>query len=239
LVACKSNNCQNNWYANPSQVELAMHKRLRRSVSNKPVLKYFDGRTMQSYQEPTFGWEVSFCRQNPAPDECSVGLGYSTPLLNYLSMDESFEIKYDNVEKQLNLYSKIDIPKMSTFLIDDTVMQISDQLKKFDEYLLPFGSLPKALGGRESTLARSYISIVASSVQGECSFANVEQFKIWKDGEVKPGGKSEGDTSTRTSNNAAIFNPLLDRHLSKFETGLIFRAVSDISKGDVLCANVA
>lgn len=230
LVACKSNNCHNNWYKNPAQIELAMHKRLRRSVSKKPMLKYFDGRTMQSYQYPTFGWEVSFCRKDPKPEECKIGIGYSNTQLKHLSFDENFEIKFDVTSKSLELYSKVDIPKLSNFLIDDIVMEISSELLKYEDSDLPFNSLAKLLGSSESSLSRSYISIVSSAVRGECSDANVQQLEVWKDGEAK-----EDDGSNRTG----IYNPLLDRHLTKFETGLLFRPLRDISKGDAICTNLS
>mmetsp|Transcript_8027 Transcript_8027/g.8253 ORF Transcript_8027/g.8253 Transcript_8027/m.8253 type:complete len:360 (+) Transcript_8027:2407-3486(+) len=228
LVACKSNNCHDNWYKNPSQIELAMHKRLRRSVSKKPMLKYFDGRTMQSYQYPTFGWEVSFCRKDPTPAECKVGIGYSNTQLKHLSFDENFEIKFDATSQSFELYSKVDIPKLSNFLIDDIVMEISNELLKHEDNTLPFNSLAELLGSSESSLSRAYISIVSSAVRGECSDANVEQLEVWKDGKAK-----EDDGSNRTG----IYNPLLDRHLTKFETGLLFRPLRDISKGDALCTN--
>ena len=58
------------WYRNEAEVQVAIHKRVMRSISGQPLLKYFDGATMKGFQVPHKVFQTVFCRQTPTPDGC-------------------------------------------------------------------------------------------------------------------------------------------------------------------------
>jgi len=70
LIACKSINCRKHWYRSSAEIELDIHKRIMRSKSGVPLLKYFDGNTMSSYHNPHKGIESVYCKGIPTPKEC-------------------------------------------------------------------------------------------------------------------------------------------------------------------------
>ena len=70
LIACKSINCRKHWYRTEAEIELAIHERILRSKSGKPLLQYFDGNTMSGYHNPPKAMETVYCRTEPTPKEC-------------------------------------------------------------------------------------------------------------------------------------------------------------------------
>ena len=72
IIACKTDACSKNWYANEAQVNRKIHQRILPTKSGKHSLKYFDGTTMQRYQRPTRAWETVYCRADPQPSECQI-----------------------------------------------------------------------------------------------------------------------------------------------------------------------
>lgn len=85
LVACKSSNCRANWYANEADIELAIHRRIIRTNSGKPPLKYFDGSTMSNYQIPHKSFESTHCRRTPMPIDCEI-------MKSHPNVDVSFDV---------------------------------------------------------------------------------------------------------------------------------------------------
>jgi spermidine synthase len=72
MIACKTDTCSKNWYANEAEVSRKIHQRILPTKSGKHSLKYFDGSTMQRYQRPTRAWETVYCRADPEPTECRI-----------------------------------------------------------------------------------------------------------------------------------------------------------------------
>lgn len=69
-VAMKGDVTSALWYRSAAEVDVAIRKRIRKTVSGKPALKYFDGALMESYQNPPKSFETVFCRASPVPDSC-------------------------------------------------------------------------------------------------------------------------------------------------------------------------
>uniref|UniRef100_A0A7S1B9C8 Uncharacterized protein n=1 Tax=Corethron hystrix TaxID=216773 RepID=A0A7S1B9C8_9STRA len=70
FLACKSASCDENFYKNEAQINIAVHQNIRRTKSKKPALKHFDGAIMSGYQLPSIHWEHLFCR-NRGEDQTS------------------------------------------------------------------------------------------------------------------------------------------------------------------------
>lgn len=72
LAACKSEMCAEEWNRNEAQINLRIRERILPAKSGKPLLRYFDGATMQDYRRPHKSWENARCRQDPEPEECRI-----------------------------------------------------------------------------------------------------------------------------------------------------------------------
>jgi hypothetical protein len=63
LIVCRSFACKDHLYANEASVEVEIHKRIKRTKSGSPALKYFDGATMGNIQQSIpKAWETLECR---------------------------------------------------------------------------------------------------------------------------------------------------------------------------------
>jgi hypothetical protein len=89
LIACKSNDCAQEWNRNEAEINLRMHERILPSKSGKPMLKHFDGATMQSYMRPFKTWETMHCRQEPKPEECVI---FDESRYAAVSWNDAFEL---------------------------------------------------------------------------------------------------------------------------------------------------
>jgi hypothetical protein len=69
-VAMKGDVTDSLWYRNAAEVDVAIRKRLHKTVSGKPALKNFDGTLMELYQNPPKSFENVYCRAVPVPDSC-------------------------------------------------------------------------------------------------------------------------------------------------------------------------
>jgi hypothetical protein len=75
IVFCNSHD-QASWYANQAQVELLLASRAVSTVSGDFPFYYFDGSTMQEYQDATRLTQERFCRTEPTPKHCHEGQGF-------------------------------------------------------------------------------------------------------------------------------------------------------------------
>ena len=109
IVATKSQVGRRNWYRNEAQINLAIQKRLLPTNSGGSPVKYFDGATMVSYQEPSKRFENVYCRQEPVPDDCEdLRFDFSVPSLT----TENFQIRESGAGDKAGrgVYAKVDIP---------------------------------------------------------------------------------------------------------------------------------
>jgi spermidine synthase len=72
LVAFKDYETRADWYRNEAEVEIHIQKRVKRSKSGNPLLRYFDGPTMMGYQTPPKAFEHIYCLHQDIPDDCSL-----------------------------------------------------------------------------------------------------------------------------------------------------------------------
>ena len=122
LIICKSHKCNDNWYANPAQVELAMQKRILATKSKQPLLKHFDGSTMAHYRVPHKGLETVYCRKVPTPIECQM-ISYNNNHQQSLHKDNNVALVHDlgtsihiSIQSLLSAYQKGNMEKVSVLL---------------------------------------------------------------------------------------------------------------------------
>ena len=120
LVACKSDKCRFNWYMNEAEIDAQIHYRMMRTKSGSSPLRYFDGATMKSYQNPPKAWETLYCRREPFPEHCKDYRGYDKSIENY-SVD-NFEVRMSSIGDGAGrgVFSKVDMPQGSLIAAEET-----------------------------------------------------------------------------------------------------------------------
>jgi len=125
LVACKSYDCRNQWYSSEAEIAAEMHRRILPTKSGDPALKYFDGATMKSYQNPTKAWETVYCRRptDPMPEGCDLYRGLDPRARNFDS--RAFEVRESSVQGAgRGTFVKEDVPKGSMIMQDEAVKKV-------------------------------------------------------------------------------------------------------------------
>lgn len=123
-MAFKSFETRKTWFATEPEVELAMHRRSRRTLAGSLPFRYFDGSTMTSYQLPSKSAEVVFCREQPRPPGCERGHGFDPerPLVPV----SSFKVTTSLIGKGAGrgVVAKHFIPKGAYIALDDAVNKV-------------------------------------------------------------------------------------------------------------------
>eukprot|EP00531_Pseudo-nitzschia_arenysensis_P006766 CAMPEP_0116154554 /NCGR_PEP_ID=MMETSP0329-20121206/21842_1 /TAXON_ID=697910 /ORGANISM="Pseudo-nitzschia arenysensis, Strain B593" /LENGTH=843 /DNA_ID=CAMNT_0003651541 /DNA_START=63 /DNA_END=2591 /DNA_ORIENTATION=- len=76
VAAFKDFDYRVDWYADSPIIDLKMHQRGMITKSGESPFLHFDGATMKSYQYPSKGSEVAFCRASPGVADCAGGHGF-------------------------------------------------------------------------------------------------------------------------------------------------------------------
>lgn len=99
------------WYRNEAETQIDIHDRILRTHSGAPALKYFDGAALKGYQIPHRVFESIFCRQDPPPKGCEMGV---TGVPN-IPMS-SLEVKQSSIGdgSGRGVFTKVDIKKGSS-----------------------------------------------------------------------------------------------------------------------------
>lgn len=135
LIACKSKDCRYNFYKNEAELELAIHRRLRKTYSGGPPLKYFDGATMKQYQVPSRAWQKMQCKQTPTPLQCtefgSINSGFYPNAPHFPS--SVLEVKASSMGENVGrgIFATVDIPKGAL---------IGQELAGYEVYFSPLAS---------------------------------------------------------------------------------------------------
>jgi len=187
LIACKNSLCRNVWYQNSLQVDYHLKYNLRESKNPKqPLLVHYDGSTQKQYQYPSRGWEVSYCKRDPKPAECShIGLDMNRKIFTMDVTDPKkshFEVREKDGE--YTIFSKVLIPKGS-YIMPDSVssnywihQQSQDNLKElasishtgrisivqdFVKYVENYGSRSNLPGIEKNHVEVSFSSLIVRS----------------------------------------------------------------------------
>mmetsp|Transcript_46741 Transcript_46741/g.99177 ORF Transcript_46741/g.99177 Transcript_46741/m.99177 type:complete len:920 (-) Transcript_46741:286-3045(-) len=93
LVAFKEYKSRAGWHRTAPEIQIELQKRLVKTKSGKPVLRYFDAATMIGYQMPPKSSETVFCRKEEKPHECEFCVGLDEivnfPASEYLKVGKS------------------------------------------------------------------------------------------------------------------------------------------------------
>jgi hypothetical protein len=155
IIATKSWNVRKNWFRNEAEINLEIQKRLLKTKSGIPSLRYFDGATMQLFQFPSKRFENVFCKRTPVPHLCMDSRGFDPEIAN---IDTSFlRVKESLLGSHAGrgLFTTKDIPKgtyvsiensvhwvyfpPSTFELMTEMEMISDELTPIDSYAHGYG----------------------------------------------------------------------------------------------------
>lgn len=145
LAACKSEACAKEWNRNEAQVNLRIRERLLPSESGEPLLKYFDGATMQDYLTPYKSWETALCRENPEPEECRI----FNDLNGVTSWSDAFE--RGSGEKEAALIAKMTLSKGSVVYHDTDSSFPSSSFSRHQLLATAFGEIAAYFGQKNTT----------------------------------------------------------------------------------------
>jgi len=256
LVACKSITCRQGWYKNAVEVDLAIRKRIIPSISGKPLLKYFDGATMQSYQTPHGVWQTVYCRKEPTPEPCKK-LG-AIDEIKYDVTWRDLEVKKSTVDKAgLGLFTTVDIAEGSSIYFDDSPIMfhpssLDVMLTSPKENAASIFSFMTLYGEKNSHLGEvAYIadSNIAMFANHGCNGTNnvVRMFRDEtpeKEEYVFDGEKMDESEMNLKQVLKSIdargygyqYNPLFDRKLNYYNSE-VFYATRDIAAGEEITIN--
>lgn len=63
MVAFKNEETRKNWYRNSAEIDLEIQKRIRKSTTDTPLLRNFDGSTMMTYQVTPKVFQSQYCKE--------------------------------------------------------------------------------------------------------------------------------------------------------------------------------
>lgn len=119
LVAFKDYETKAGWHRTAPEIEIQIKKRLHKTKSGMPTLRYFDAATMGSHQVPSKASEITYCRKEEFPEECDDDVGID-PEYVHLPASEYLKVGKSSVGEYAGrgLFAAKDIPDDTTIAID-------------------------------------------------------------------------------------------------------------------------
>ena len=225
-MAMKDSDSDALWYQNAANIDLAIHQRMLETHSGKPILKYFDGDTMKSYQTPPRAFEAVHCHKDPMPESCVIENA------NDISIDNlELKLRDPNDENSLGVFTNVAIEEGSTIGRETasqhlTVPPLSyERMKEILEdapvaanaannvvkFLGDFGTKITEMGKQSYSVDSSILSFV----RRECD-----------DSVLESDDESESERD--------VFDPFVDCHLREWINSPKV-AATDIKEGAELC----
>jgi hypothetical protein len=137
LVVMKDSDSRESWYRTQAQLEVDIYKRIRRTHSGVPALKYFDSTTMEDYMYPHHNFEINFCRQDPTPESCEM-IREEMEIIPDIPVSD-LEVRISGVSGR-GVYATIDIKKGTSIGRKNSVHPVlihsstTDLLEKWAEH---------------------------------------------------------------------------------------------------------
>jgi hypothetical protein len=122
LVAFKAYKTRAAWYRTAPEIDIELRRRIQKTKSGRPALRYFDAATMLRYQFPSKATEITYCRRGRLPYECDELRGFYEddavlPASDYLHVTKS---KYGG-QTGRGIFAARDIPKDALLAVDEHV----------------------------------------------------------------------------------------------------------------------
>jgi len=129
LIGCASNACRNQWYAESDVVDAEIDKRTvnfvfvadAEDIDTDTSLVHFDGGTQRGYGLLARGWENTYCRREPEPEECKYR--QLDPDREIVNWEAGFEVRRD-AESQASVYATRDVRKGSYVMAEEHATSI-------------------------------------------------------------------------------------------------------------------
>jgi len=245
LVAMKDSNTDALWNQHVAKIDLAIHQRTLKTHSGSPILKYFDGDTMLSYQVPSKSFEAVHCHKIPMPENCKV------KIVNDISIDDlevkpsgpaennswgvftTVDIKRGSVIGRKAASQYVYIPplafeRMSEIL--ESAPKAANSIYKIMHFLEGYGRQTTELGKEAYFVDSSVLAFISHGCSGT---NNVDDQSGHMD---SPDEIKQGFGFVNSLNKRDVFDPYFDRHTPERLNSPIV-ALSDIKKGDELLKN--
>jgi len=248
LVAFKSHSQRRNWFRNEAEINLDIHKRIRKTHSGEPPLVYFDSATMVLYQIPSKPFQTAYCKSDPTPAACNeLGLNPIIPNVRGSLLD----VKDSTLGKQAGrgIFSKSDIlsgsyiaaelspqalhfPPPTFDLIETFVENDESDLECFSYYMHGYGFQMRHRGAREVYVDGSILTFMNHGCNGTHNVG--ETIGNWTESSASLESMPQELDGTARSNDY-LFNPAFERHI-RYHV-LLDQARRDIKTGEELMVN--
>ena len=261
LVAFKDYSSRKYWYDSVAEVELKIKRRIRPTVSGKPLLKSFDGTTMARYQVPHSSFETVYCRSIAPVPECKYLRGNKPKRPN---ADSSvFEIKPSSLHKTPNgfgvgLFTKNLVPKSSmimqekssnsihfspstmSLLMNVHKLGMKEYVKTVIDFVYNFGFENGLLGEISYDVSSSLLAYVNHGCDGTWNVIPDEDWNLTEH-DVSPTIMTNNAQSIKYAKGPAAsqrqaFNPVTARHIPHL-IGRYDFAIRDIQPGEEFLVN--
>lgn len=242
LVAMKDADIDSRWYMSDSELEVAIHERIKRTVSGTPALKYFDGAVKRGYHYPHKSAETVYCRTEPKPESCKAGVDAAR--VNIPLSD--FEVKMSSIGdgSGRGVYTKVDIKRGDAISKPEnsrpvyanaaTVGYIEEYFENDDRllnYLDGYGWDFETFGGKEYYVDSTIMTFVNHGCNGTFNIIDWNQFggKTFTENNVtRDDAEDESDSE--------VYDIYSDRHVQ--HAALTYSvATRDIKAGEELFSN--
>lgn len=123
LVAFKDYGTRTGWFRTAPEIDIALRRRLHKTKSGRPTLRYFDAATMVGYQSPPKAQEITYCRREEVPRECDE-LPVFRPTDDSVNVPSSELVVGKSVQGEhagRGLFAGGDIPRGATLALDEGV----------------------------------------------------------------------------------------------------------------------
>jgi len=247
LLVSKSVKTRSRWFRNAAEINLQISQGLVKSKSGSPLLRYFDGTTMERFQVPGRDVENVFCRQAPVPDEC-LYRGFNPQIPNFNA--GNFEVKQSKISKSAGrgLFATVDIPKgsyisaetaghtvhfkPSTYaLLEKMEMYVSSALDAVYFYMHGYGVQVHHLGDKSNVVDSSILTFMNHGCNGTYNHAHLGQSY-----EFNEFTADDSEMPEEYGEDRSVYNPALDRN-TPFWLSSLDLTTRDISAGEELLTN--
>jgi S-adenosylmethionine decarboxylase proenzyme len=188
VVAFKSSETKERWYANEAEVTLEIRSRAVPTRSGSTPFLYFDGASMMTYQFSSRIAKEIFCRNDPAPHFCEEGHEFIPDLPN-APISAFEERQWDIAGAGRGVSFEGDHPKDTYIAFDEGVhdmmvflltlqlikkmsgidMEYNSLLKIFDIYMFSYGFFSDSYGLASSSVDPG----IPTSINHGCNGTNV------------------------------------------------------------------
>jgi len=226
FICFKDYESRADWHRSPAETEVELHRRLHRTNSGAPVLRFFDGSTMEGYQIPPRVAEAAYCRMEDRPEECDMWGGITPQTVNVPVAHLEARKSAVGGQSGRGLFAVQDIPAgavldldgvaksfhlpPSTWSVIEDLGDVTDTINSVNTFVEGYGVAATVLGDRHYTVDSGISNFCNHGCDGAYNYGYLDA-----DGRGLTEANVDLDQVPEDILNAAdaVYSPLYERHL--------------------------